>query len=652
MRLSPRLCSSRIVGQDGILRAGWLPALSVGRATFALLCAALLAACAHTSHPHHRMIILGVDGMDPGFVESHWGDLPNLRRLCDQGTFSTLATTTPPQSPVAWATFSTGLDPVDHGIFDFVHRDPSTLQPMSSFAETLPPAWQLHVGPYLLPISRAQVRSFRHGQTFWQILASHGIQTTVIRMPGNYPPLADAGIQLAGMGTPDLEGTFGTFTYYTDDPLETAHDVPGGRFIPIALEHGHAVLPVQGPPDTLRRDQARTHLDLAIDVDQEAAAARFAIAGQEFILKQGEWSPWIRVAFPLIGRVAVVHGMFRLYARQLEGGVRIYRTPLNIDPYEPALPVSQPANFSRELAGRIGPFYTQGIEEDTAALRQGALSLAEFLAQSRLVQAEHRAMLRDALGHFHDGLLFFYFSDVDQNSHVLWGQHEEELLDTYRFIDQSIGDVVAAAPDAIVMVMSDHGFAAFDNAFNLNTWLKQNGFANRGAYALGLNALYVKPSPNREAIISELKTRLEAEKPAIETVTRLRRTTNPFQPDLIVGYAPGYRASWETALGEAPPDVIEPNNDAWIGDHCMAADAVPGVLVTNKKSMIADPGLKDLTVTILKEFDIARPPEMKGRPIFSTRGAGLSRPVSAAQQPCNTDFSLCLSRSPAADGGE
>jgi hypothetical protein len=554
--------------------------------------------------------------MDPHFIESHWGDLPNLRRLCAQGTFSTLATTTPPQSPVAWATFSTGLDPAQHGVFDFVHRDPATLQPMSSFAETLPPAYQLPVGPYLLPLSRAQVRSFRHGQTFWQILAGHGIPTTVIRMPGNYPPLARTGIQLAGMGTPDLEGTFGTFTYYTDDPLEVAHDVPGGRFVPITLKQDHAVLPIQGPPDTLRRDHVPTHLDLILDVDPSVPAARFQVDGQQFILQQGEWSPWIRVTFPLINHVASVHGMFRLYARQLQGGIRLYRTPLNIDPYEPALPLSQPANFSRELANRIGPFYTQGIEEDTAALRQGAFSLPEYLAQSRMVQAEHFGMLRDALAHFREGLLFFYFSEVDQNSHVLWGKHEDELLQTYRAIGDSIGAVMAAAPDATIMIMSDHGFAAFDNAFNLNTWLKLNGFAARGAYAMGLNALYVKPCPDREAIINQLQQRLEAEKPAIQTVTRMTRTTNRFAPDLIVGYAPGYRASWETALGEAPPDVIEPNNDAWIGDHCIAAEAVPGVLVTNHKTTLADPSLKDLTVTILKEFGIAPPPEMKGRSIY------------------------------------
>ena len=575
--------------------------------------------------------------MDPSFVARHWDQLPNLRHLRDQGSFSTLGTTTPPQSPVAWSTFSTGLDPIQHGLFDFVHRDPATLQPLSSFAETLPPAHQFAIGPYLLPLSKAQVRSFRTGSTFWQLLAARGIPATVIRMPANYPPIPHAGDQLAGMGTPDLQGTFGTFTYYSDDPLDLAHDVPGGRIVTVTANRGRVTLPIEGPPNTLRRDRAPTHLDLIADIDSSAAAARFRVAGQQFILKQGEWSPWIRVRFSLIPHVAGVSGMFRLYAKQLQGGLRIYRTPLNVDPFEPALPISFPNDYSRLLARRIGPFYTQGIEEDTAALRQGVFTLPDYLAQSRIVQGEHDALLRDALSHFHDGLLFFYFSEIDQDSHMLWGRHEAELLATYRAVDGELGKVMSQAGDAVIIVMSDHGFAAFDHAVNLNTWLLRQGFlaATGGvidwrrtrAYAMGLNALYVnlsgrekygivQPGAARDALIADLVRRLDAEKPAIENVTLLPRTGNRFAPDLIVGYAPGYRASWETALGAVPPEVITENDDAWIADHCIAAQAVPGILVTNRPMQVAAPQLKDLTVTILKAYGVPPLPAMKGRAIY------------------------------------
>ncbi len=87
----------------------------------------LATACNTARTPAKKVIVLGIDGMDPGFVKRHWADLPNLRRLSEQGSYARLGTTTPPQSPVAWSTFITGLTPAQHGIFDFVHRDPATL---------------------------------------------------------------------------------------------------------------------------------------------------------------------------------------------------------------------------------------------------------------------------------------------------------------------------------------------------------------------------------------------------------------------------------------------------------------------------------------------------------------------------------------------
>ena len=593
----------------------------------------LLTGCSHMLHP--RLIVLGVDGMDPGFVERHWSELPNLRSIRDRGSFSRLATTTPPQSPVAWSTFSTGLDPVEHGLFDFVHRDPSTMQPISSFAEVLPPKHELGIGPYLLPISGAEVRSFRRGRTFWELLARNGVPATVVRMPANYPPPSRGGEQLAGMGTPDLEGTFGTFTFYSDDPLEIERSVPGGRIVPIHVEGGRAILPVAGPANPLRRDRAPTNVDVVLDID--GPAARLTVQGRHWILKEGEWSPWIRVRIALIPYLASTSGMFRLYAKQLAGGVRVYRTPLNLDPAQPALPISSPKRFSRDLSSRIGAFYTQGIEEDTAALRQSVFTMAEYLEQSRMVHQEHVAMLRDALDRYREGLLFFYFSEIDQNSHMLWGKHEPELLATYQEVDRSIGAVIAQARGAEIIVMSDHGFAPFDTAVDLNGWLRRQGFlvtnktgidwSRTRAYAMGLNALYVNlagreehgivhAGAERDGLLADLTRRLDAEKPAIERVSRLPANADRYAPDLIVGYARGYRASWETALGEVGNEVFTPNEDAWIADHCIAADQVPGTLVTTRRVRLGYPALKDLTVTILQYFDIPSEPAMKGRSIY------------------------------------
>src|SRR5262249_13118921 len=140
------------------------------------------------------------------------------------------------------------------------------------------------------------------------------------------------------------------------------------------------------------------------------------------------------------------------------------------------LPISSPPSYTTDVARRTGPFYTQGIAEDTSALRQGVFDMQQFLLQSKLVREDEHRLLRYSLDHFRQGLLFFYFSSIDQDSHMLWGKHDPELLETYQAVDRAIGEAMTAAPEATVIVMSDHGFNSFDRSVNLNTWLWQEGF--------------------------------------------------------------------------------------------------------------------------------------------------------------------------------
>lgn len=574
--------------------------------------------------------------MDPNFVERHWDALPNLARLRDRGSFSRLGTTTPPQSPVAWSTFITGLDPGEHGIFDFVHRDPSTLQPYSSMSATEPPRFTVPIGPYVLPLSASRVVSLRKGVVFWQTLSARGVPVNIVRMPTNYPPL-EYGRALSGMGTPDLRGTLGTFAFYTDDPEEIDRAVAGGRIVKISLNHGRAALSIEGPPNSLRRDQAFSACTMLVDVDPVNAVARLTVGDATAILREGEWSGWIPAEFPLIPHLVSVHGMVRVFARQLHPRLELYVSAVNIDPVWPALPVSAPASLGRAIARESGRFYTLGTPEDTSALRQGVFTLPEFLSQTHLVFEDERRLLRYSLAHFSGGLLFFYFSSIDQNSHMLWGRHEAELLRVYRGVDACIGEVMRDQPSADLMVLSDHGFTTFDRAVHLNTWLANHGFlalkarednatlddidwSHTHAWALGLNGLYLNlagrekygivTASERAAVLASLRRQLLAfrdptnGRQVIESLSdpHPSRANAAVAPDLIVGYARGYRASWQTAIGSIPAVELEDNNDAWIGDHCINAADVPGVLFTSRKTVELHPRLKDVTATVLHLF--------------------------------------------------
>ncbi|HYA17451.1 MAG TPA: alkaline phosphatase family protein [Bryobacteraceae bacterium] len=538
----------------------------------------MLAACGQ--HNYRKVIVLAVDGMDPGFVESHRADLPNLQRL----HYSHLATTDPPQSPVAWSTFITGLDPVEHGILDFVERDAKTGEAYLSTTRTIEPRLRLPLGPYELPLSQSEVVSMRKGRAFWEILADRGVPVTVIRLPANYPP-SKAGREIAGMGVPDLRGTEGTFSYFA----------------------GQREFDLEGPPDTLRRDRAPARIHIVADADPQQPYARFTLPDEKVILKEGEWSDWLHADFPLVPHLISVRGMFRIFLKQVHPELEVYLSPVNVDPAKPALPIG---SYATEVAGRIGPFSTLGIPEDTLALRQGVFDLPQFLAQSHFVLDEENRLLDDALTHFSGGLLLFYFSAVDQNSHVLWGRHDGELLSIYRNVDAAIGRTLDREPDAEIIVLSDHGFHSFDRAVHLNRWLALNGFAGK-AFALGLNGLYV----NDRSILASLRSRLlEFRDNGRPVITRVTETHS--SPDLIVGYAPGYRASWQTAQGEAPPQLIEDNNDAWIADHCIDPAAVPAVLFATRPIRAGHPELKDLPVTLLETYGVPVPSTMKGHTVY------------------------------------
>ena len=74
------------------------------------------------------------------------------------------------------------------------------------------------------------------------------------------------------MGTPDLQGTFGTFTFFTDDPFASRRTrSPGGRIVHVNREQ--ATTPscrLEGPVNSLRKDRRTTSVEIAVHVDPGA----------------------------------------------------------------------------------------------------------------------------------------------------------------------------------------------------------------------------------------------------------------------------------------------------------------------------------------------------------------------------------------------
>ena len=649
-----------------------------------------------------RVLMLGMDGMDPILIQRYMdrGKLPNFQRLAAMGGFKPLATSMPPQSPVAWSNVITGCGPGTHQIYDFIHRDPNpdipglAIRPYLSTTLIETPANQrkLSLGNWQIPLSSETVELQRHGPVFWDYLISQGVDTTLYRMPANYPAEEVDGqghfCCLTGMGTPDLLGSYGEFTLFTPNVITTGRKVSGGRFVHLNTIGHRAEAVLEGPANYLRNPSERGDvpaMDAKFTVvrDPERDLVKLTLNGEQVLLKMGEWSRWIQFDFEtgipgsaVLGALQApvsLPGMVRFYVKQVHPDLEVFATPINIDPTRPSNPISVPTHFSKDLADATGLYFTAGIPEHTAELQSGGLNEDQWLEKANMILQERIEQYQRALQQFDSGCLFFYFGSPDLISHIFWrdqdpghpgrdpeqaGRYATVIEDTYVAMDKIVGETLdALRPSDTLIVLSDHGFASFRRGFNLNTWLLENGYivlrdpkrrkndelfmnvdwSRTTAYGLGLNGLYINQQgrekkgivdedAEKRKILEEIavglaKVRDEDGTPVIDT-TYIVADDYPgadpnVAPDMLVGYARNYRASWSTLLGGMPEKLIEDNHDRWSGDHCIAAHLVPGILFSNRAITVNDPKLTDLAPTILDLFGLPKPKEMTGRTVLA-----------------------------------
>ncbi|MFO0919252.1 MAG: alkaline phosphatase family protein [Planctomycetaceae bacterium] len=618
-----------------------------------------------------RVIVLGVDGMDPNLLRQFLdaGRMPNCKRLIEMGSYSPLATANPPQSPVAWSNFISGANPGVHGIFDFIARDPQTMLPYLSTSRLITGSKPIKLGKYLIPTSAGRVENLRHGATLWEELEHHGIPCSIFRMPANFPPSKTEAVTLSGMGTPDLTGTYGTFSWFTDNPDTASRELEGGRIVKITGDNDVFECRLRGLTNEFLADQPAVEVPLIVYRDPEQPVVRIVVQDQTLILKEKEWSDWVVVKFPLVPYAVEASGICRLYLKSVHEPFGLYVSPINIDPADPSLPISTPPDYSKRLVRELGYYYTQGMVEDHHALKAKVLDEGEYRQQATFVHDERLRFFEHELARFETGLLFYYFSTLDLSCHVFWRtidpQHplySKELAEAqgdfigelYEKVDRAIGQALERLDGKTwLMVMSDHGFSSFRRQFNLNSWLIDNGYlrlqpgTNRAtaasfqgvnwsrtkAYGLGLNGLYLnRIGRERDGYIDDrdadllmdlLIQQLEAVRDpdtGEQVITHVRRAQEIYSgphagsgPDLLIGYNKNYRASWDTVLGGFPDKLILDNTEAWSGDHCIDPEFVPGVLLSSRPLSAESPRLEDLAPTILTAFGAAVPDTMTGK---------------------------------------
>jgi hypothetical protein len=226
---------------------------------------------------------------------------------------------------------------------------------------------------------------------------------------------------------------------------------------------------------------------------------------------------------------------------------------------------------------------------------------------------ENIAQYHHVLATFRHSLLFYYFGNSDLVSHMMWrcmdpshpaynaefdAPYADVIPELYKRLDGVVGWTLEhMPPNTLLVVMSDHGFTSWRRAFNLNTWLQQQGYlvvrdaataaadgapggdagalANidwqrTRAYGLGLNGCTSPGGRERWGIVRRpIATLLGDRDPARghhrsgdRAAGREPRVCwrDPIRPrpargrsNIIVGYAKGTRCSDKSALGLVRP---------------------------------------------------------------------------------------------------
>ena len=570
-----------------------------------------------------RTIIVGLDAFDPLIFERLYeqGRVPNLGRYVSNKAYAHLTVSNPPQSEVSWTSIATGLGPGEHGMFDFVHREPSSY---AVFPSLLPTKKGIGGTQFVPPFT---------AKTLFDSAASQGYQATSLWWPATFPARPQSPVRtIPGLGTPDLLGRLGVGSVHSANGLGEA----GGK-IPIyglrAVGSKRYEGAFRGP---MVKDGRNLEAPFSFEIIDEQNA-RFRIGKQALDINLGQWSPILQVTFKA-GLFLKIRALTQVIWTQTTPVPTLYALPMQIDPLRSPWRYGTPGKFIKNMWKEAGPFLSLGWPQDTTALEEDHISDDQFLSLCDQIFAQRKRVFFYNLDQFHEGVLACVFDTLDRVQHMFLRDRPDVVETWYEKLDQLVGEVEVAlagrglANSTKLIVLSDHGFTRFDKKVHLNRWLIEKNhldvpgiedaptmqsinWENSSAYAIGLNSIYLNlagregrgivQEADKETVLQNLRADLLAwqgidNQPVVaEVLPGAEVFSGPlstYGPDLFIGYAPGYRASRVTGLGGWAAKNLEANDDHWGADHCMHADAVPGVIFAshNLLGSLAHPSYRDI----------------------------------------------------------
>jgi len=153
----------------------------------------------------NKLVVIGLDCLTPQLLYGDWlQEMPNFRRLAEEGVWGSLVSTVPPITIPAWSCMMTSHDPGMLGFYGFRNRKSRSYE-------------ELYV------VNSGAVKA----KTVWNHLSRNRLRSILVGVPQTYPAKPLNGLMVSGFLAP---GRDSRFTY----PAGLASDIDrlaGGEYI-------------------------------------------------------------------------------------------------------------------------------------------------------------------------------------------------------------------------------------------------------------------------------------------------------------------------------------------------------------------------------------------------------------------------------------
>ena len=143
---------------------------------------------------------------------------------------------------------------------------------------------------YVIPLSRPRITGLRKSKPFWNVLGEKGIFSAILRVPITFPPDRFRGVQLSAMCVPDLRGTHGMFSYFTENGRtgSAPEGEVGGDVIGVERTGGTVRSFLRGPDNTLRAGQPQLRLPWRVAAGRNGTPSEgmiYLVAGKDWMAR-------------------------------------------------------------------------------------------------------------------------------------------------------------------------------------------------------------------------------------------------------------------------------------------------------------------------------------------------------------------------------